>query len=84
MGRPSRRFPLFVLRLEDYDALFKEKLELLLTIREHEHVHWSGKPRSADGAGGLPAAGAESSAGLARRRRHAEVVRPRPGRWDSH
>jgi hypothetical protein len=32
--------------LEDYDALFEEKLELLLTIREHEHVHWTGKYRA--------------------------------------
>jgi probable LLM family oxidoreductase len=40
-------FPLFGLRLEDYDALFVEKLELLLKIRENEHVHWSGKHRPA-------------------------------------
>src|SRR6266550_2615738 len=40
-------FPLFGLRLEDYDSLFAEKLDLLLKIREHEHVHWSGKHRPA-------------------------------------
>jgi len=40
-------FPLFGLRLEDYDSLFAEKLDLLLKIREHEHVHWSGKHRAA-------------------------------------
>jgi probable LLM family oxidoreductase len=40
-------FPLFGLRLEDYDSLFAEKLDLLLTIRDHEHVHWSGKHRAA-------------------------------------
>jgi len=40
-------FPLFGLKLEDYDALFVEKLELLLKIRENEHVHWSGKHRPA-------------------------------------
>src|SRR4030081_838239 len=40
-------FPLFGFRLEDYDALFAEKLDLLLKIREHEHVHWSGKHRPA-------------------------------------
>ena len=34
-------------RLDDYDALFAEKLDLLLNIREHEHVHWSGKYRAA-------------------------------------
>src|SRR6195256_1992941 len=38
-------FPLFGYPLEDYDSLFAEKLELLLNIREHEHVHWSGKHR---------------------------------------
>ncbi len=40
-------FPLFGLELEDYDSLFAEKLDLLLNIREHTHVHWSGKHRAA-------------------------------------
>jgi probable LLM family oxidoreductase len=40
-------FPLFGLDLEDYDALFEEKLELLLKVRDEEHVHWSGKFRPA-------------------------------------
>src|SRR5881396_3367586 len=40
-------FPLFGLKLEDYDDLFAEKLDLLLKIRENEHVHWSGKYRPA-------------------------------------
>jgi probable LLM family oxidoreductase len=40
-------FPLFGLPLEDYDSLFAEKLDLLLAIREHEHVHWSGRHRPA-------------------------------------
>src|SRR5438045_3277158 len=40
-------FPLFGLRLEDYDSLFAEKLDLLLKIRENEHVTWSGKHRAA-------------------------------------
>src|SRR3989441_11428325 len=35
-------FPLFGFRLEDYDSLFAEKLDLLLKIRENEHVRWSG------------------------------------------
>jgi len=39
-------FPLFGFRLEDYDSLFAEKLDLLLKIREHEHVTWSGKHRA--------------------------------------
>jgi len=38
-------FPLFGLRLEDYDSLFAEKLDLLLNVRANEHVHWSGKHR---------------------------------------
>src|SRR5712671_1991635 len=40
-------FPLFGLKLEDYDSLFAEKLGLLLKIRENEHVTWSGKHRAA-------------------------------------
>src|SRR5215510_5366756 len=46
-GSSIEAFPLFGYRLEDYDALFEEKLGLLLTIREHEHVHWSGRFRPA-------------------------------------
>jgi len=44
-GSSIEAFPLFGYRLDDYDALFEEKLDLLLSIREHEHVHWSGKFR---------------------------------------
>lgn len=40
-------FPLFGYRLEDYDDLFAEKLDLLLKIRESENVRWSGKFRPA-------------------------------------
>jgi len=49
VGRGSfiESFPLFGLRVEDYDSLFAEKLDLLLKIRENEHVHWSGKHRPA-------------------------------------
>src|SRR5580704_14124897 len=39
-------YPLFGLRLEDYDSLFAEKLDLLLKIREKTHVHWFGKHRA--------------------------------------
>jgi len=46
-GSSIEAFPLFGYRLEDYDALFAEKLDLLLEIREHEHVHWAGKFRPA-------------------------------------
>jgi probable LLM family oxidoreductase len=49
VGRGSfiESFPLFGLQLKDYDSLFAEKLDLLLKIRENEHVHWSGKHRPA-------------------------------------
>src|SRR5881409_1698613 len=40
-------FPLFGYDLEDYDSLFSEKLDLLLNIRENEHVTWSGEHRPA-------------------------------------
>lgn len=40
-------FPLFGYRLDDYDSLFAEKLDLLLKIRNNEHVTWSGKHRPA-------------------------------------
>jgi len=48
VGRGSfiEAFPLFGLELEDYDSLFAEKLDLLLKIREHIHVYWSGKHRA--------------------------------------
>src|SRR6188474_1769957 len=46
-GSSVEAFPLFGYRLEDYDALFEEKLGLLLKIRDHEHVHWSGRFRPA-------------------------------------
>jgi probable LLM family oxidoreductase len=47
-GRGSfvESYPLFGLRLEDYDSLFAEKLDLLLKIRENTKVHWSGKHRA--------------------------------------
>ena len=57
VGRGSfvEAFPLFGLRLEDYDSLFAEKLELLLKIRDNEDVHWSGQFRpSLNGQGIYP------------------------------
>lgn len=38
-------YPLFGFRLEDYDALFVEKLDLLLKIRGQEQISWTGKFR---------------------------------------
>jgi len=48
-GRGSfiESFPLFGYDLKDYNELFSEKLDLLLQIREHERVTWSGKHRPA-------------------------------------
>jgi alkanesulfonate monooxygenase SsuD/methylene tetrahydromethanopterin reductase-like flavin-dependent oxidoreductase (luciferase family) len=49
VGRGSfvEAFPLFGLSLEHYDSLFAEKLDLLLKMRDNEHVHWSGEHRPA-------------------------------------
>src|SRR5216683_1109905 len=46
-GSSIEAFPLFGFKLDDYDSLFAEKLELLLEIRDHEHVRWSGSHRPA-------------------------------------
>src|SRR3954470_16177587 len=47
-GRGSfiESFPLFGLDLDQYDELFAEKLELLLAVREGEHVSWQGRHRA--------------------------------------
>lgn len=58
-GRGSfiESFPLFGQDLDDYDDLYAEKLDLLLRIREHEIVTWSGHHRPAiDGRGIYPRA----------------------------
>ena len=48
-GRGSfiESFPLFGYDLADYDELFAEKLDLLLALRDHERVTWSGQHRPA-------------------------------------
>ena len=48
VGRGSfiESFPLFGYNLSDYDQLFEEKLDLLLTINQHEIVNWEGKLRA--------------------------------------
>jgi probable LLM family oxidoreductase len=56
-GRGSfiESFPLFGYSLDDYDALFAEKLDLLLALRDQERVTWSGLHRpSLDGLGVYP------------------------------
>jgi probable LLM family oxidoreductase len=47
-GRGSfiESFPLFGFDLNDYDALFEEKLELLLALREAERITWAGRHRA--------------------------------------
>jgi probable LLM family oxidoreductase len=48
-GRGSfiESFPLFGYSLDDYDALFEEKLELLLKINNENPITWKGKFRAA-------------------------------------
>lgn len=46
-GSSVEAYPLFGFSLNDYDALFKEKLALLLQVRDQEFVTWSGKYRPA-------------------------------------
>ncbi len=48
-GRGSfiESFPLFGFDLKDYDALFEEKLELLLKINAENPISWEGKFRAA-------------------------------------
>lgn len=47
VGRGSfvESFALFGYRMEDYDDLFAEKLDLLLQLNEHERVTWQGRLR---------------------------------------
>jgi len=45
-GSSVEAYPLFGFSLNDYDALFREKLDLLLKIRDNEFVSWSGKFRA--------------------------------------
>lgn len=58
-GRGSfiESYPLFGQDLADYDALFAEKLGLLLQVRAQAHVTWRGRHRPAiDGRGVFPRA----------------------------
>lgn len=45
-GSSVEAYPLFGFNLNDYDALFKEKLDLLLQVRDNEFVNWSGRFRA--------------------------------------
>ena len=46
-GSSIEAYPLFGFNLDDYDALFKEKLDLLLQIRDNDFVTWQGRFRPA-------------------------------------
>ncbi|MCC6961016.1 MAG: LLM class flavin-dependent oxidoreductase [Dehalococcoidia bacterium] len=45
-GSFTESYPLFGYDLDDYDELFEEKLDLLLTVRENERVTWAGNHRA--------------------------------------
>ena len=61
-GSYTESFPLFGYDLADYSDLFREKLDLLLAIREQNPLTWTGKFRAPPGRRGHRAP---------RRRRHA-------------
>ena len=46
-GSATEAYPLFGFDLRDYDALFAEKLDLLLHLRTHAFPHWQGRFRPA-------------------------------------
>lgn len=57
VGRGSfgEAYPLFGFAMEDYDALFVEKLDLLLKLRENTSISWRGRFRPAlNGQGIFP------------------------------
>ncbi|WP_156300435.1 LLM class flavin-dependent oxidoreductase [Streptobacillus canis] len=60
VGRGSfiESFPLFGYNLADYDELFKEKLDMLLAIKENEILNWKGTTHThkVDGKGVYPRA----------------------------
>ena len=44
-GSFTESYPLFAYNMHDYNALYAEKLDLLLNIRDNEVVNWAGKFR---------------------------------------
>ena len=57
VGRGSfiESFPLFGYKLDDYDALFEEKLKMLLELNRQESITWKGKfTQSLNNAGIFP------------------------------
>lgn len=55
VGRGSfiESFPLFGYNLNDYDALFDEKLDMLMKINQHEVISWEGSLRPSLNATGI-------------------------------
>ncbi len=45
-GSFTESFPLFGYKLEDYDDIFAEKLDLLLKLRDHNPISWTGNFRA--------------------------------------
>jgi hypothetical protein len=75
-GSSIEAFPLFGLRLEDYDSLFA-KLDLLLKIRDNEHVRWSGEYRpTLNGQGVYPRSLQGAFADMGRRWWDSTIIRP--------
>lgn len=53
-GSFAESFPLFLGGMPaDHDALFADRLELLLQVRDHEHVTWQGRTRPPLGGQGV-------------------------------
>ena len=73
----TESFPLFGYDLADYDALFAEKLELLMKLNAAERVTWHGRFRSALNDAPIPPRPAQPTADLGRHRRHAGERRTR-------
>jgi alkanesulfonate monooxygenase SsuD/methylene tetrahydromethanopterin reductase-like flavin-dependent oxidoreductase (luciferase family) len=83
-GSSIEAFPLFGHSLDDCDSLFRENLDLLLTLRENEHVRWTGKHRAPlTGQGVYPRPLSEEIYCLAWRGGNATVVCPRRFAWPS-
>ena len=78
-ARSSSRSRCSATTCDDYDELFAEKLELLLAMRDQEHVTWSGRlpRRRSSGAGVYPRPLQEPLPDLDRRRGDPAVGPPR-------
>ena len=80
LGRGSftESFPLFGFDLAQYEALFKEKLDLFAALLRQEPVTWQGKMRPPlDQPAGFSAAGKAAAQNLDRRRRQPGIRCPR-------